>query len=172
MASTGFFESKACSLCGLPRAWSLPSGRDNFVQRLSWRPTGLTLAFALVRVALRRRVVFALALSWRRLDLGFRFCPCSGTLVFALSWQPLWVSLALLRLAPPVVARRLRACLPARVDFAPCLALRPGCQRLGLGSGGSLSLASGFDAGGSLGQGWCSTRDQQFPPPSFMRVDA
>ena len=62
--------------------------------------------------------------------------------------------------------------LPSRSvsTFAPCLALRPGYQRLALSGCCSLSFASGLDASGSLGQGWCSTRDQQ--RPSFVRVNA
>ena len=32
------------------------------------------------------------------------------------------------------------------------------------------SLARGFDASGVLGQGWCSTHNQQHSP-SFVRVD-
>jgi hypothetical protein len=49
--------------------------------------------------------------------------------------------------------------------------LSPGCQRLGPSGGGSLSLASGFDAASSLGQGWCSVRDWQCSP-SFMHINA
>ena len=58
-----------------------------------------------------------------------------------------------------------------RVDFAPCLALASRVPTPRLGSSGFLSLASGFDAGGSLGQGWCSARDWQCSP-SFVRVNA
>ena len=47
------------------------------------------------------------------------------------------------------------------VAFMLGLALRPGCQCLGPCSGGSFSLTSRFDARGILGQGWCSTHDQQ-----------
>ena len=42
-------------------------------------------------------------------------------------------------------------------DFTLDLAFRLGHQRLRLSGGGSLSLASGFDAGGTLGQGWSNT---------------
>ena len=52
----------------------------------------------------------------------------------------------------------------SNLDFAPSHALHRGHQCLGLTSGGSLSLASGFDAGGSLGQGRCSTHDRQCFP--------
>ena len=44
-----------------------------------------------------------------------------------------------------------------RVDFALGLAFRPGHQCLGLSGGGSLSLASGFDASGTPGQAWRNT---------------
>ena len=57
-----------------------------------------------------------------------------------------------------------------RVAFMLGLALRPGCQCLGPCSSGSFSLASRFDARGILGQGWCSTHDQQHSP-WFVRVD-
>jgi hypothetical protein len=65
----------------------------------------------------------------------------------------------------------LLALLRWRLDFVHGLALCPGCQRLGLSGGCSLSLARGFDAGGILGQGWCSARDQQ-RSPSFVHVNA
>ena len=67
---------------------------------------------------------------------------------FAVSWHLLWL----------------------RVAFMLGLALRPGCQCLGPCSSGSFSLASRFDARGILGQGWCSTHDQQHSP-WFVRVD-
>ena len=57
------------------------------------------------------------------------------------------------------------------LDLAFGYALRIGHQRLGLSGGGFFSLASGFDAGGPLGQGWCSAHDQQHSP-SFVRVNA
>jgi hypothetical protein len=138
---------------------------------------------------LRRRTASALALSQQRLDFGFVLCPRSGTLVLARSWQRLWVALALLRhrvefvltlwwqrlgLAHALVRRRLELLLVLSrwcLDFAPGLALCPGCQRLGPSGGGSLNLASGFDAGGFLGQGWYSARDRQ-RSPSFVRVNA
>jgi len=83
-------------------------------------------------------------------------------------WQRLWFALALLR---QHFRRRLVSFSRLRLDAPSGLTLHPGCQRLGLSSGGSLSLASGFDAGGSLGQGWCSAHDQQ-RSPSFVRVNA
>jgi hypothetical protein len=42
------------------------------------------------------------------------------------------------------------ALLRRRLDFTPGLTLHPGYQRIGLSGHGSLSLTSGFDAGGSL----------------------
>src|SRR5260221_12647689 len=129
----------------VPRAWSLPSGQDVLARQLSRRPAGLT--FALVCVALRCRAtfvvalwwqrlgVFALALSRRRLDFWFVFCPRSGMLALALSWQRLrfWLvdfALALpwqrlwqwLRQAPAFPRHGLH--LPA------CVALCSGCPRL------------------------------------------
>ena len=62
-----------------------------------------------------------LPFSWRRLDLGFGFFPCSGMLILALSWQPLWVSLALLRLAP-------RPSGGGLVLIGSVLAFRTACQ--------------------------------------------
>lgn len=60
-----------------------------------------------------------------------------------------------------------------RFDFTSAhgLVLCQGYQRLEVGSGGFLSLASGFDAGGILSQGWCSACDWQCSP-SFVRIDA
>ena len=54
---------------------------------------------------------------------------------------------------------------------APVLVLRPGDQCLGLSGNGCHSLVSGFDAGGTLGQGWCSAYDRQHSP-SFVRINA
>ena len=47
---------------------------------------------------------------------------------------------------------------------APVLVLHPGDQCLGLSGNGCHSLVSGFDAGGTLSQGWCSAYNQQHPP--------
>ena len=60
-----------------------------------------------------------------------------------------------------------------RFDFTSAhgLLLCQGYQRLEVGSGGFLSLTSGFDAGGILSQGWCSACDWQ-RSPSFVRIDA
>jgi len=102
-------------------------------------------ALALLRQRLKWLVGFALALWWQR--LGF---------------------------APALVRRRLElllTILQRRLYFAPSLALCPGCQRLGLSGGGSFSLASGSDAGGPPGQGWCSAHDRQ-RSPSFVRINA
>ena len=46
-----------------------------------------------------------------------------------------------------------------------------GYQRLEVGSGGFLSLASRFDTSGILSQGWCRACDRQCFP-SFVHVDA
>jgi len=54
---------------------------------------------------------------------------------------------------------------------APVLVLRPGDQCLGLSGNGCHSLVSGFDAGGTLGQGRCSAYDRQHSP-SFVRINA
>jgi len=53
----------------------------------------------------------------------------------------------------------------------PVLVLRPGDQCLRLSGNGCHSLVSGFDTGGTLGQGWCSAYDQQHSP-SFVRINA
>ena len=78
----------------------------------------------------------------------------SSTLGFRL-WRHLELLLALSQgLAPAAVFSLIRASLQRCIDFALGLAFRPGHQRLRLSGGGYLSLASGFDAGADLGQGW------------------
>ena len=56
-----------------------------------------------------------------------------------------------------------RASLQQHVDFALGLAFRPGPQCLRLSGAGSVSLTSGFDAGGALRQGWCSAHGKATP---------
>ncbi len=53
----------------------------------------------------------------------------------------------------------------------PAMPCTQGTQRVGLGSHGSLSLASESDASGSLGQCWCSAHNRQ-RSLSFVRVNA
>jgi hypothetical protein len=67
-----------------------------------------------------------------------------------------------------VHARPLAAGISTSLPATPCA---QGTQCVGLGSHGSLSLASEFDASGSLSQGWCSAHDRQCSP-SFVHVNA
>jgi len=73
-------------------------------------------------------------------------------------WRHLELLLALSQgLAPAAAFSLIRASLQRRIDFVLGLAICPGHQRLRLSGGGYLSLASGFDAGVTLGQGWSNT---------------
>ena len=81
----------------------------------------------------------------------------SSTSGFRLWWH-LELLLALSQgLAPATVFALIWASLQRHIDFALGLTFRPGHQRLRLSGGGYLSLAIGFDAGGTLGQGWSNT---------------
>jgi len=80
--------------------------------------------------------------------------------------QLLWPTFALGRqrlVHAPAVSRQ-------PLKFAPCLVLCPGHQRLELSSDDFLSLASGFDAGGTRGQGWCCAHNRQ-RSPLFVRSE-
>src|SRR5712691_4743681 len=176
LASTGIFDSKICSLSDLP-----PGSQGLVPPKWTGRPraTALTAAsWAHIRPRL-----CCLAASCRIRARPFAPVPRLWVWVFppfghartralvaapqvwlvdfalALPWQCLWRWLV----HAPAFSQRLdfRApAFPQRLDFAPCLALHPGCQRLGLSGSGSLSLASGFDAGGFLGQDGCSACDR------------
>src|SRR5712691_2417208 len=71
--------------------------------------------------------------------------------------------------AAPQAAARAHAWLAfsrQHLDFTLGHALRPGHQCLGLSGGGFFSLASGFDAGGSLGQAGAAPTTGSAPPRS------
>jgi len=133
----------------------------------SWRRTAL--AFALVGGSLlasrARTRPFLSGLAAVRL-----VCSCHPAAAPA--------AYARLLLGPFAVAHRARSmAAPQRVRPCPFSAAsrirawpRPGCKRLGLSDGGSLSLARGFGAGGTLGHGWYSAHDRQ-RSPSFVHMN-
>jgi hypothetical protein len=106
------------------------------------------------------RIEFVLTLWWQRL----RFAP-------ALVRRHLWFALILLRQSFRWRFVYALAFSWQSLDFARDHILRPGHQRLGLSGDSFFSLASEFDASGSLGQGWCSIHDQQ-RTLSSLRVNA
>src|SRR5260221_1676414 len=74
----------------------------------------------------------------------------------------------------PLVGAHQALTCPLAAGISTSLLATPcaqGTQFVGLGSHGSLSLASEFDASGSLSQGWCSAHDRQ-RSPSFVHVNA
>jgi len=99
-------------------------------------------------------------------------CRCSGFLAVAPRVRARSLVVALRVCACPFAAARARTCLlTATSRLRAWSASHPGSQRLGLSGRGSLSLASGSDASGTLSQGRCSAHDRQ-RSSSFMRVHA
>ena len=146
-ASTGplrfVFKPKLCPLGGLSPGFKGlgPCRVDRTSSRDGFRDGESGSSSPFFWVALQQRVV--------------DFAP-------ALSWR--WLRWRLVR----ALALSWR-----RLDFTSThgLVLCQGYQRLEVGIDGFLSLASGFDAGAILSQGWCSACDQQCSP-SFVCVDA
>ena len=104
-------------------------------------------------------VHFTLALFLDDISTSWLASPCSSiALTMRLPWSGSTLSSPLF----------LWGCL--YFASTPVLVLRPGDQCLGLSGNGCHSLVSGFDAGGTLSQGWCSAYKQH--PPSFVRINA
>jgi len=120
----------------------------------------------LIRVALWQRVDIASALfSWQHLKCALvsSQSPSGSQIGSCLPSFGLYCGIVQ-RSCSPSGGTISSSRLPSHGGISTLLPATPcaqGTQRVGLGSHGSLSLASELDASGSLGQGWCSAYDWQ-----------